>query len=491
MLRRQIPALLVAVTFVLAGGAWAVSSPAGSSPDDDYHLASIWCGWGVSEGTCEAPADPGGERLVRGDVVHAPCIAFHSETSGSCSYGLDASPVPARTNADGAYPPLFYATMRVFVGDGVATSVVRMRLCNLLLGAVMLGAAVALSAPLQRRSVALAWLGTAVPLAMFVVPSTNPSSWVVAGIGTYWAFLLSFLTRPPGGGRWLVGGLAVVSAVMAAGARSDGAAFLGISTVAVVLFACRWRDLVQRRMLLPLAVVLGGAAVFLTAGQSSAVGGIGGAEGLPQRSGLGLLARNANDLPGLLAGVFGQGWGLGWLDTFVPPGASILSAGTALALLVLSATSYTRPKALAVGLVAAVLVAMPLYVLQAGGNVVGENLQPRYLLPLVTVLLGFALLVHDDRGPSWPLGRARTGVLVVAVAAANAMSLQSELRRYVTGNDVVDLRLDQGVEWWWGSPVDPMVLWVAGSFAGLALFAALGWAALVGGESAPVAQEHG
>ena len=30
----------------LAG--WSLASPAGSSPDDDYHLASIWCAQGLS-----------------------------------------------------------------------------------------------------------------------------------------------------------------------------------------------------------------------------------------------------------------------------------------------------------------------------------------------------------------------------------------------------------------------------------------------------------
>ena len=39
---------LLASVFAL-GVAWAVSSPVGASPDDDYHLGSIWCTPPLSE----------------------------------------------------------------------------------------------------------------------------------------------------------------------------------------------------------------------------------------------------------------------------------------------------------------------------------------------------------------------------------------------------------------------------------------------------------
>ena len=44
--RRLVVATLVGVTMFVTGATWALSSPAGSSPDDDFHLPSIWCGWG-------------------------------------------------------------------------------------------------------------------------------------------------------------------------------------------------------------------------------------------------------------------------------------------------------------------------------------------------------------------------------------------------------------------------------------------------------------
>ena len=38
--------------FVMCAG-WALTSPPGSSPDDDFHLTSIWCAAGTQDGRCE------------------------------------------------------------------------------------------------------------------------------------------------------------------------------------------------------------------------------------------------------------------------------------------------------------------------------------------------------------------------------------------------------------------------------------------------------
>ena len=40
--------------FVTCAG-WALASPVGAAPDDDYHLASIWCAQGEREGVCVRP----------------------------------------------------------------------------------------------------------------------------------------------------------------------------------------------------------------------------------------------------------------------------------------------------------------------------------------------------------------------------------------------------------------------------------------------------
>ena len=67
---RAVAAVLAPLAILLALLSWGLSSPPGSSPDDDYHLASIWCAAGEVDGRCEAATDPD-ERFVPPGVRHA------------------------------------------------------------------------------------------------------------------------------------------------------------------------------------------------------------------------------------------------------------------------------------------------------------------------------------------------------------------------------------------------------------------------------------
>jgi hypothetical protein len=112
------------------------------------------------------------------------------------------------------------------------------------------------------------------------------------------------------------------------------------------------------------------------------------------------------------------------------------------------------------------------YVLTRGGDEVGENLQPRYLLPLI-VLFSFILLT-ETAGGVLRFTRVQTVAILGALALANLVALQVNIRRYVTGADQQGLNLDSGAEWWWtGFPIGPTALWVIGALAFAALLATL------------------
>lgn len=51
--KRALLILGIGLLAIAGLGAWAFASPAGSSPDDDYHLASIWCAQGERDSICE------------------------------------------------------------------------------------------------------------------------------------------------------------------------------------------------------------------------------------------------------------------------------------------------------------------------------------------------------------------------------------------------------------------------------------------------------
>jgi hypothetical protein len=168
-------------------------------------------------------------------------------------------------------------------------------------------------------------------------------------------------------------------------------------------------------------------------------------------------------LPLLWTGVWGSS-ALGWMDTGLPEIVPWAAASAFVALGFLGLGGMNRRKAIAALGVGAVLVLLPLWVLTRSGNVVGENLQPRYLLPLI-VLFAFVLLTMPA-GRSLVLTRSQTAVVLSALILANVVSLQVNIRRYVTGADEQGFNLDVGAEWWWtGFPVGPTVVWIVGALA--------------------------
>ncbi len=131
-----------------------------------------------------------------------------------------------------------------------------------------------------------------------------------------------------------------------------------------------------------------------------------------------------------------------------------------------------RRKAIGIAGVALMLWLLPTYVLVRGGNVVGENVQPRYLLPLIVIAGVLAMMPARGEAfrPSWLQLTIAGGVLAVA----EAFALHVNIRRYVTGNDVNGWNLDAGAEWWWDLPFSPMAVWVIGALAFAGLLALLG-----------------
>jgi hypothetical protein len=123
-----------------------------------------------------------------------------------------------------------------------------------------------------------------------------------------------------------------------------------------------------------------------------------------------------------------------------------------------------RRKAIAGAGVLVVLVVLPVWVLTRGGDIVGDNLQPRYLLPLI-VLFAFVLL-WTPTGTRLEFTRVQTGIVLGALALANFVALQVNIRRYVTGSDQQGFNLDAGAEWWWtGFPAGPTAVWLIGAAA--------------------------
>ena len=458
---------------VMALMAWGLSSPVGSSPDDDFHLASIWCGHGDNGSGCQPASVPAERKVTRDLVIDSVCFAFDPDTSASCQgddFGVnpDDTIQTPRGNFTGLYPPVYYFAMSLFAGANIENSVLLMKLVNSLLF-VGLTAALFRLLPLHRQQT-LVWslLVSLVPLGLFIIPSTNPSSWAVISAGTLWLALVGFL-ESTGRRRVGLGIIALIATVVGAGSRADSAIYSGLA-VALALFLtwCRSRQWMLAAIL-PVALLILAIALFFSASQGDAISG-----GLaPERdplvgSPVVLAVANLIDLPGLWTGVFGF-TGLGWLDTSMPAGVWFAGLAAFSGAMLLGLGTRVPRKGAAVALVAASLVVIPTVLLVQSNSMVGSNVQPRYILPLIVMLAGLVLLQSAESRIR--VGPAQKWIILAALALSNAIALYTNIRRYVTGEDVSSVDLDSGVEWWWNMPFSPMFVWAVGSlaFAGILL----------------------
>lgn len=463
--RRRSLLWLAPVLAFIALACWAVASPVGASPDDEFHLTSIWCASGETAGVCEDVADTAARAVAEPLAEAGECFKFDSNQSAACAANLDSDRLveSTRGNFVGSYPPIYYTAMGWFSGDGFsAATVVLLRILNVVL---FLGIAVALHLllPARLRSASLwTWLIGLVPLGVFLLASNNPSAWAVISGGTVWIATLGYFIATTWR-RWVLLALALVTTLMGAGARADAAAFAAIGIlVAAVLAAERTRRYLLSILPFVAAVLLAGI-LFVTSRQAGVL--LSGLTGRSEASTLptgDLIFGNLLEVPSLWAGAFGT-WPLGWLDTALPASVWVPALSVFAAMCFAGLRSMSKRKAVAIAIVLVALVGVPTWVLLRSGVLVGDEVQPRYILPLVIMLGGVAML--QLHGRSIGITTTQLWVIGIALSTANAVALHTNLRRYISGLDVIDWNLGHHLEWWWPGFVAPMIVWAVGSFA--------------------------
>ena len=433
--------LLVPLALFLTGMGWALTSPVGSSPDDDYHLSSIWCAAGDSKGDCVVIGTgslDGVARLPVNVVQASDCFRYDFRVNAGCTVNVAGDVSIATTShlnqVERLYPTGYYSVMSLLVSENVERSVLAMRLLNVAIASLLL----ALLLGIVPRGIAFATSAALVvsfmPLGLFLLPSTNPSGWVSSGILLFWGFALALLHqrdwRSPR--TWLIAGGAAAAVAMAVNARVDAAAYVVVTCVVVFLLV-GWGKARSNIGSSVFVGVLGLVGAFSYLSFQTPGGGDGGPMGIADR-GLGLLLTNFAYLPATIRGIVGDG-ALGWNDTqLVPlvPMVGVLVLG-AVAWAGLS-TMWTR-KAWAASFAFISLYAIPLWFLQKEGLGAGEVVQPRYLLPLLSLLVASLLL---GRSVQVPIVMPRLPLIWVTggLSVAGILAFWSNAHRYAAGTNV-------------------------------------------------------
>lgn len=396
--------------------------------------------------------------MVPGSIVSAPCFAYDPSQSGDCwnpsAPGLVES---KRVNTAPLYPPVYYAVTGIFASTDVQLSVFLIRAFNAVLAVGLLTATFWALPRRLRPALVISAVGSAIPLGVFIYPSTNPSAWAFLSAATVWVSVLG-ATQSTGRRRWVLVGLALLGALLGAGARADAAVFAVFGAGLGLLIGLR-----RSSLLIPLGTVfviaLMSISFYLSAGQSSSL-----VSGLPSENApltRNQLVENALAVPSLWTGALG-GWGLGWLDTGLPATVSVLTTLTVGAIIAVGLYKPRLRRALAVCAAVAALWAVPFVLLAQSRAVVGELVQPRYILPLIIILLGVAS-ASENAERLW--SRARRLSVGAALTVAFTVALYYNTRRYTTGTDASGLNPGTDMEWWWPAAPAPLVNLAIGALA--------------------------
>jgi hypothetical protein len=489
---RQVSIIAITLAAIACGAMWALSSPLGSAPDDNYHQTTIWCEGATGTTSASTCRVVGESATTGGPVVEVPalvanpnCYAFRPVESAACQLPLAGKTVTTEAIDNGSYPGGFYRVMHLLVRDSIPESVLAMRIANVALAAVLMGAIAMVSTASVRRLMVLTLVPVLIPLGWFILASVNPSSWALSGLTAYGFALHTFFLVDGRSRQVASAALGIVGLVMALSARGDSAAYAGVITVAVCLL--HWRRLWAAKPLLVIPVLVGLVCLWRVL-VASQVASIAGASAETERSVAEVLPNLLQEFPALFSGMFGYAFGLGWLDT---PVGAVTAFPVTLTIGFLGLTGLGRmtiSKGLAVAIVFLPMLVLPLMTLYRTRLVVGESVQPRYILPLMPMLLA-VLLVGRAANQVASLSRVQAIAIAAALTVANAAAIYANARRYVTGIDGPALIDD--LEWWWQSAPPPATVAIIGgvSFAVLAsALVAQSWSG--GSDTAASVQEN-
>lgn len=467
------------VALAVLGIMWTLAAPIGAAPDDGFHLASIWCSPTAPDDACTNLGDAfaAGKDFVDVPAEIGPgahCYALDPTASAACQDEIERGTTVRSLADDGIYPGLYYTVMGLVVGDQPVNSALLARVVSWTLCIGFLLAGWLVLPRRHRAGYAIMLLVTAVPLAVSLWASTNPSGLVVAAVAASWCAVVALLHGETRREQMIAGTLLVLGVVAAAGSRADGGLYAFIAVVAACALLWR-RDRKTIGLLLgAVGVAALGLAVSLIVASTRVVSvesAVAPGEAVVAREG-GLFWNNLREIPYFITGNFGLA-PIGWLDTPMPRmvWAPTLAAFVGLAFWGIG--RIDREKALSLAGVLGGLLIVPYFLLWRGGYPVGFEIQPRYVLPLVPVL-GFTALYWRRATSVSGLTVVQLSTVLVLLTVAHSIALHSYIRRFVTGVDVLSIDLDAGREWWWEMPLTPNMVWVLGSAAFGVLAAVVG-----------------
>jgi hypothetical protein len=409
----------------LLGLSWAFASPIGSAADDHFHLSSIWCAKGENN-LCNDGPNEDTQLVARVLATWPPCYVKwpSSFKSAIC---LSEIELPLQLieinkvylNSPGNYPPLFYEVMKIFASDNPYSSIHIMRIINTLIASFLLFLALLVSPFIIKRALIVSWGIAVIPVGIFYIASTNPSSWAISSLGTFWAFILAIIYQRKRNNKLLVVAIigASITLLLSLGSRRDSVIYLTISLIAIFIITFNKEIFINKskRFYLSTSILIALLSFYLFSFVSrNLIGGIGlrfpGAQSTNDQPNS--LVNLLLDFPSFIVALFGGqspykdqfrgdlsknfSYGISWSDFSLPTVTGISIFTSFIILIFASLNKASVKKMLSVTTIFTTLVLIVILTKGSSGVSIHAfndiHFQPRYFIPGLLILTGFSLI---------------------------------------------------------------------------------------------------
>ena len=451
-------------------GSWALASPPGSGPDDEYHLSSIWCSRGYRIQFCEKSSSiyetsvplqlhrNGGPRTIF-------CYAGDSKISASCIRGLDVEAVTKLESSKrfntSSTASNFYKSNGFLVSSNVNRSILTMRFLQILFFFTLISFAIYSSGE-RKWAVLLALFVGMVPVGLFIIPSTNPSSWAITGVASAGICVMNFFVSSKKSYRVTAVIGFIVAVLFTRNIRNDINIMFAICVTlgAISGFVIRETDRsfkFDRAKIIKLAFFAAPGLLYIHLKVFSFY---------PWRIAKFILGGSfyslSNDSPQAFLGFLGGSIQLGSADFAPPPVVFILMSVGFITFIVITARFVPLKVKISSGLGLSSLFFFS-YWFSIG--VIG--LASRYIMAIYLVSLATfsASAVTSRRVANFKFLKSSIVTIFLTISIGQSLSLHQSIRRYITGTNISGWNLNKGAQWWWTSGPSPLSIWIIGSVA--------------------------
>jgi hypothetical protein len=407
-----------------------------------------------------------------------PSLCFRQlgqDYSAKCQESIYGQEISTDLLNRGLNPDRYFDVQRSFVGADVESSVVKMRLLNSFLAAVLI---VSTSSFFWKKNsdLLLAWLAVIAPVTSYFIASVNTSSWNLIGVTVFAIAFFSALKYRKNLKLCVpAGAMALFAVWFTNSSRYEGKYVILLLAAAILYseFAPKNLKLTKKSVLTSLAIL---PLIYLIYNYFADVYGrlnifddprVEVTEGITTTAN-NLLVQNFFNLPRFVMGFFG-GWGLGWFELELTHTIWLFTLQAFLLTTVFALRKSSNAHRLIFGALFAMMCIAILYANQQTFSKVGNVIQPRYFLPF---FLGIVIIAAANKTERYP----NSLVITVAILAtiSNSIALRDTIRRYTTGQDVfISKSLNNPIEWWWQFGPQPETVWLIGTLAFAALWALL------------------